>query len=75
MFWFSSHGSSDADYVSIRAVQMVGERAAWCGGEALDWDAGGEGPAGLGQVTAFIHTSLPPSVNRTENYFSLRAAV
>ena len=57
---------------------MVGESATqW--GEALNWGARGaalEWPTGLGQVTAFIHASLPPSVNRKEDYyFPLRAAV
>lgn len=53
---------------------MVGERTTWWR-EALNWGAGGSAHEwlGLGQITAFIHASLPLSANRKEDYyFSLR---
>lgn len=55
-------------------MQMVGERTTWWR-EALNWGAGGSAHEwlGLGQITAFIHASLPLSANRKEDYyFSLR---
>lgn len=68
--------------LALRAVQMAGESASWWGeGEALNWDAIGaavECPAAIGQLTAFIHGSLSPSVYRSEVYYlfiTLRAAV